>query len=84
MGGGDEFLTEKDILLELRDDMKRANESLAVLTSQNLDTRVNALEEWKNKASGALTFLKIGVSITAGLVTILIGIVSVLAFNEPK
>lgn len=79
---GEEMLTEKELLQEIRLDMKRMNESLAVLTSQDLNQRVRAIEDWKAQMSGALGFVKNGVAVCAGLLTILTAIVGYVAFFQ--
>lgn len=77
----DPMLTERDLLIELRNDAKIMRESLAVLTSQGLDNRVRSIEEWKAQMSGALTFVKVGVTVCAGLLTILTAVVGFMAFR---
>lgn len=66
-----EMLSEKEILLELRQDVKHLSEGVAVLTSQDLHNRVRAIEDWKSQMVGAMKSLRVGVAMIVGILTIL-------------
>lgn len=50
--GSTPVLTAKDILLELRDDVREMKSGVDVLLSQKLDDRVTAIERWQNRIIG--------------------------------
>ena len=62
--GSTPVLTARDVLLELRDDVREMKRTVDVLASQNLDSRVSKLEsaQWRivgvaTGASAVVTFL---------------------------
>jgi hypothetical protein len=73
-------LTVKDLLLEVRSDVKAMSAQLAVLGSQDLDNRVNRLEQWRDRADGRMSILTAGVAIIGGCLGILTAILTVLRF----
>lgn len=50
--GSAPVLTAKDVLLEVREDVRAMKSTVDVLASQHLDERVRALEAWRWKAVG--------------------------------
>jgi len=69
-------LTAKDVLLEVRTDVKAMTRDLAVLTSQNLDQRVNAIESWKDRIDGRVTMLLVLVSVVGTVLGIAVAVVT--------
>jgi hypothetical protein len=66
----DEQFTHKELLMEIRDDVKAMGQSLAVLTSQNLDSRVNHIEQWMDKVDGRMSLLTAGVVFLGAIATV--------------
>ena len=60
--GAQPILTAKDVLIEVRDEVKLMRSSVDILISQDLDARVDTLERWQQRliglswASGVLAF----------------------------
>jgi len=50
--GSTPVLTAKDVLLELREDVRSMRTSVDVLVSQDLSNRVTAIERWQNRLIG--------------------------------
>ena len=69
-------LTAKDVLLEVRTDVKAMTRDLAVLTSQNLGPRMDSLEDWRQRVDGRMTMLVILVSVIGTVLGIAIAIVT--------
>ncbi len=70
-------LSIKEIVLEIRDDVKAINARLdatnsrvEILNSQHLDDRVSGLEAWRNRIDGRMTMLTVGVGVAVGLVSV--------------
>lgn len=47
-------MTTKDVLLEVRQDVKLMARNVDILVSQNLDTRLNTVETWKDQLTGKM------------------------------
>lgn len=69
-------LTAKDVLLEVRTDVKAMSRDLAVLTSQNLDVRVNAMESWRDRVDGRVGALTVAVTVIGAILGIAVAIVT--------
>lgn len=52
--GSTPVMTTKDVLLEVRADVKLMAKDVGILVSQNLDTRLNAVETWKDQLTGKI------------------------------
>ena len=66
--GSESILTTKDILLEVRRDVRHMSTNVEILVSQDLDERLNALENWRAKSEGKSVAIAAIVSflVTAG------------------
>lgn len=67
-------LTTKEVLLEVRHDVKAMAKDVAILTSQELDNRVNALESWADRVNGRVNALIVLVSVVGGVVGIAVAL----------
>lgn len=67
-------LTAKELLLEVRSDVKQISRDVTVLTSQDLDSRVNALESWADRVNGRVNALIVLVSIAGGVLSIVLAL----------
>lgn len=68
--GSTPVLSARDVLIELRDDVREMKRTVDILASQNLDSRVTQLERQQSRQLG----LTAGVAAAAGVLTSLIGI----------
>lgn len=50
--GSAPIFTAKDVLIEVRDEMRLMRSSVDILVSQNLNERVTAVEGWQNRVIG--------------------------------
>lgn len=50
--GSTPVLTARDVLLELRQDVREMKTGVDILLSQNLGDRVTAIERWQNRVIG--------------------------------
>lgn len=50
--GSTPMLSARDVLLEVRSDVREMRTSVEVLLSQNLGDRVTAIERWQNRIIG--------------------------------
>lgn len=87
---GSTGLTTKEVLLEVRQDVKDTRQaindltsSVGILTSQNLDVRLNHIESWKDKVDGRVTVLIVLVSVVGGLLGIGLTVVTLLRVLFP-
>lgn len=75
--GSAPILTAKDVLLEVRDEVKHMRSAVDVLVSQNLDLRVDSLESTRDQARG-LARLAIVLASVATVVSAVVGVISLL------
>lgn len=87
---GSTGLTAKEVLLEVRSDVKQIgrdvtdlSQTVTVLTSQNLDQRLNAIESWQDRMNGRVNGLIVLVSVLGGIIATLLGIVTLLRVVFP-
>ncbi len=52
--GSNPIMTTKDVLLEMRADVKVMARNVDVLVSQNLNSRLDAVESWKDQMTGRM------------------------------
>lgn len=76
-------LTAKEVLLEVRTDVKQISRDVAILTSQNLDQRVNAIESWQDRVNGRISLLTAGVLFLGGLFGLALTVVTLLRVVLP-
>lgn len=76
-------LTAKEVLLEVRTDVKQISRDVAILTSQNLDQRVNAIESWQDRVNGRISLLTAGVLFLGGLLGLALTVVTLLRVVLP-
>lgn len=76
-------LTAKEVLLEVRTDVKQISRDVAILTSQNLDQRVNAIESWQDRVNGRISLLTAGVLFLGGLLGLALTAVTLLRVVLP-
>ena len=50
--GSTPILTAKDVLLEVRSDVREMRTAVDILVSQNLAERVTSIEKWQNRVIG--------------------------------
>lgn len=83
-------LTTKEVLLEVRSDVKQVardvgdlRSEVTVLTSQNLDQRVNALEGWADRINGRVNALMVVVTVGGGIIGATLALVTLLRVILP-
>lgn len=66
-------MTQREMILEIRGDLRAVRSAVDVLVSQDLNKRVTVLEALSNKVLGAGLLLKtaFGTSVLAGVLSIL-------------
>lgn len=76
-------LTAKDLLLEMRADVKAMSTTVNVIASQNLDQRLNTIESWKDRIDGRVTALIVLVGVIGGILGIAIAVVTLSRMVAP-
>jgi len=56
-------LSAKDILVEVRRDIKDMSKNVDILVSQNLDGRLKAVESWKDQLTGKIVVVSAGIAL---------------------
>lgn len=56
-------LTAKDLLVEVRRDVKDMAKNVDILVSQNLDSRLKAVESWKDQLTGKIVVVSAGIAL---------------------
>ena len=81
-------ITQKEMLLELRDDVRDGRKDITylrgqmdVLLSQKHDARIEELERWRYKADGRMDLVVRGVPLVSATVSILVGLGGLLALH---
>lgn len=74
--GSAPVMSTKDVLLEVRADVKALTKTVDVIASQDLDARVTRLESWADRINGRVSILMVLVTIIGGLLGIVIGAVT--------
>lgn len=67
-------LTTKEVLLEVRADVKQIGRDVSILTSQDLDHRVNSLESWADRVNGRVNALIVVITIAGAILSIIIAL----------
>jgi hypothetical protein len=70
-------LTQKELLLEVRKDVKAVKTTVDILASQNLDKRVEVCEEWQIKTTSHMGVISRGVKILTGIAAAIAGAVGI-------
>jgi hypothetical protein len=60
-------MTTKDILLEMRDDVKQVRLDVAVLVSQELNKRLDNVETWKDQLTGKIIVVSAVIALAINL-----------------
>lgn len=81
--GSSPAMSTKDVLMELRTDVKAMSAVVTVMASQNLDQRVNALESWADRINGRVNVLMVVIGILGSIVGISLGVVTLLRVLFP-
>ena len=74
--GSTPIFTAKDVLIEVRDEVRGMKTAVDVLVSQNLNARVDDLERSRDETRG-LAKVSIVVAALAGVATIIVAIFSI-------
>lgn len=74
--GSAPIFTAKDVLIEVRDEVRAMTKSVDILVSQNLNERVQSLETSRDESRG-LAKIAIVIAALAGVATIVVAIFSV-------
>ena len=69
--GSAPVMTTKDLLLEMRLDVKEVRRVATILESQHLDDRLNDVEKWQSKVDGRMSMITAGVPVISGIVAVL-------------
>ena len=75
----DSVMTQKELLLELRHDVRRMASVLDVIAAQDLHSRTTELERWRQRADGRMDTLVKGVPFLGGVVGLVSAGLAVLA-----
>jgi hypothetical protein len=78
--GSAPMLTAKDVLLEVRADVKAMSRNVDVLVSQQLDSRLNQLETWRDRVDGRVSVIQIGLASLGAAVAVLVGLATLATF----
>lgn len=74
--GSTPILSARDVLIEVRDEVKAMRSSVDVLVSQNLNERVQSLETSRDESRG-LAKVAILIAALAGIATVVVAIFSI-------
>jgi hypothetical protein len=80
--GSTPVLTARDVLIEVREDVRYLRTSVDVLASQNLDSRLSVLEDWRSHHDGQVSSLRNVVLIFGSIIASIVGILTVLTFTS--
>lgn len=72
--GSAPIMSTKDILLEVRDDVKDMKRNVDILVSQDLDSRITNIELWKARVSGSVIAIAAAVSAAVSVGTLLVSL----------
>ena len=64
-------MTNKELLLEVRHDVKVLNTKVDILSSQDLHRRLSAAEEWQSRAAGRMDLIVRGIPLLSATLAIL-------------
>lgn len=75
----DSVMTQKELLLELRRDVRAMAKTLDIMAAQELHTRVSDLEKWRQRADGRIDTIVRGVPFLSGVIGLVSAALAVLA-----
>ena len=75
--GSAPILSAKDVLLEVRADVKAMSRQVDILVSQQLDGRLSALETWRDRVDGRVSVIQIGLAVVGSIVALLVGVLTI-------
>ena len=72
-------MTQKELLLELRRDVRKMASVLDVMAAQDLHSRTTELERWRQRADGRMDTIVRGVPFLGGIIGLITASLTVLA-----
>ena len=75
----DSVMTQKELLLELRRDVRKMASVLDVMAAQDLHSRTTELERWRQRADGRMDTIVRGVPFLGGVIGLISAALAVLA-----